>query len=30
MGKGKPGTGAGAHGQGGANVVDKIKCAFDD
>jgi Mn-containing catalase len=29
MGKGKPGTGAGAHGQGVANVVNKIKGALD-
>jgi Mn-containing catalase len=29
MGKGKPGTGAAAHGQGVANVVNKIKGALD-
>ena len=29
MGKGKPGTGAGAHAQGVANVVNKIKGALD-
>jgi Mn-containing catalase len=29
MGKGKPGTGAGAHGQGVANVVNKIKGAIE-
>jgi hypothetical protein len=29
MGKGKPGTGAGAHAQGMANVVNKIKGALD-
>ncbi|GAA0488658.1 Mn-containing catalase [Paractinoplanes deccanensis] len=29
MGKGKPGTGAGAHGQGVANVVNKIKDVLD-
>jgi Mn-containing catalase len=29
QGKGKPGTGAGAHGQGVANVVNKIKDALD-
>ncbi|MEV4279811.1 manganese catalase family protein [Actinoplanes xinjiangensis] len=30
MGKGKPGTGAGAHAQGVANVVNKIKGAVTD
>jgi Mn-containing catalase len=30
MGKGKPGTGAAAHGQGVANVVNKIKGAVTD
>jgi Mn-containing catalase len=30
MGKGKPGTGAGAHAQGVANVVNKIKGAFEE
>jgi Mn-containing catalase len=30
MGKGKPGTGAGAHGRGVANVVNKIKGAFEE
>jgi Mn-containing catalase len=29
MGKGKPGTGAAAHGQGIANVVNKVKGALD-
>jgi Mn-containing catalase len=29
MGKGKPGTGAAAHGQGIANVVNKVKDALD-
>jgi Mn-containing catalase len=29
MGKGKPGTGAGAHAQGVANVVNKVKGALD-
>jgi Mn-containing catalase len=29
MGKGKPGTGAGAHAQGLANVVNKVKGALD-
>lgn len=30
MGKGKPGTGVAAHGQGVANVVNKIKGALED